>query len=212
MITDQQLRKIMPQAGARLTPHLPYISEALELGKINTPERIAAFIAQLAHESGQYLYMEEIADGSAYEWREDLGNNQSGDGPKYKGHGPIQITGRLNHRLCGEFMGLDLINNPTLITRPEYGTKSAAWFWLKAKPALNPCADKGWFYVTTRLINGGDNGWDDRLKFYQRSRAELGLGAYTKEAEVRSIREFQSTHGLAVDGNAGPRTLAALSA
>lgn len=210
MIAEQQLREMFPNAGARLTPHLPYIPDALEFGEINTPMRQAAFLAQLAHESACFLYMEELASGEAYEGRADLGNTEPGDGVRFKGRGPIQITGRANYQACGAFLGLPLLAEPELLTRPEYGTMSAAWFWKEAKPWLNRCADRGWFKVTTRLINGGLNGWDARQQYYQRNLRLLDLPLYEPSAETRSIREFQAAHGLAVDGDAGPRTLAAL--
>jgi putative chitinase len=63
LVTEAQLRQMMPNAGDRLTPHFPFIEPAMEWGKINTPARIAAFIAQLSHESGEYRYMREIDSG-----------------------------------------------------------------------------------------------------------------------------------------------------
>lgn len=209
-ITEQQLRAMLPLAGDRLTPHLPHIPDALAFGDITTPLRIAAFMAQLAHESGEYRYMEELADGSAYERRTDIGNVQPGDGVRFKGRGPIQITGRANYQACGAFLGLPLLERPELLTRPEHGTMSAAWFWRRTKPWLNPAADRGWFKVTTRLVNGGYNGLDDRLRYYQRNLRLLRLPLYEPSAETQSIRQFQHAHGLIVDGDCGPRTLAAL--
>lgn len=207
-VTEEQLRRMMPSAGPRLDPHLLYIGPALEQAEIDTPERIAAFIAQLAHESGEYRYMEELADGSAYEGRADLGNNFTGDGVKYKGHGPIQITGRANHEAAGRALGIDLIANPRLLTQPQYGTASACWFWNSRDLSL--LADRSWFRMITRIINGGYNGWEDRLTYYQRNRSLLGLPPYRQTEEDAAIRAFQTIHGLVADGDAGPRTLAAL--
>jgi predicted chitinase len=209
MITDHQIRQMMPNAGARLDAHLPFINAAIEEGRINTPRRIAAFMAQLAHESGEYRYMEELADGWAYEGRADLGNTEPGDGQKYKGHGPIQITGRANHRAAGEALGLDLINNPTLLTLPAYGTRSAVWFWNSRN--LSPLADCDWFKTITRRINGGFNGLSDRRQYWDRIRALLGLPYVDLDKEEFVIAEFQRAHGLFADGIAGPRTLRALA-
>lgn len=208
MITEQQIRAMMPNAGARLTPHLPYIGPALEAGGITTPRRVAAFMAQLAHESGEYRYMEELADGSAYEGRSDLGNTQPGDGRRFKGHGPIQITGRANHKACGDALGLDLIGDPRLITTPEHGTASAVWFWNSRELSL--LADQDWFRLITRIINGGYNGLEDRVAYWERNRQILGLPPVDLDNEVGSIMEFQARHGLTADGVAGPKTLAAL--
>ena len=208
-LTEKQIREMMPHAGSRLDAHLPYIVPALEKAAIDTPLRIAAFMAQLAHESGEYRYMEELADGSAYEGREDLGNVMPGDGVKYKGHGPIQITGRANHMVCGQALKLDLVNYPRIICTPQYGTASACWFWNSRK--LSKVADREWFRVTTRIINGGYNGWNDRLHYYQRNREILGLEPYLGLLqEDVDVRKFQRDHGLTADGVVGPMTLAKL--
>lgn len=206
--TEAQLRQMFPNAGNRLTPHLPYIGTAMAAAGINTPRRIAAFLAQLAHESGEYRYMEEIADGSAYEGRADLGNTQPGDGRKFKGHGPIQITGRSNHAAAGQALGLDLLADPTLLTRPEYGTASACWFWNSR--GLSKLADHDFFKQITRRINGGENGLADRIQYYARNRTILGLPPYNQYVENASIRGFQEAHGLVPDGVIGPKTMAAL--
>lgn len=209
MLSDKQIREMMPNAGSRLAPHLPYIAPALEKAAIDTPLRIAAFMAQLAHESAEFRYMEELADGSAYEGREDLGNVVPGDGVKYKGHGPIQITGRANHMVCGQALKLDLVNYPRLICLPQNGTASACWFWNSRK--LSKVADREWFRVTTRIINGGFNGWNDRLRYYQRNREILGLEPYGGQLlEDVDVRKFQRDHGLSADGVVGPMTLAKL--
>lgn len=210
ILTEEQFRAMMPNAGTRLDAHWPFIVAALEAGEITTPQRIAAFLAQLAHESGEYRYMEELADGSAYEGRADLGNTEPGDGVKYKGHGPIQITGRANHEACGLALGLDLVNTPRLLTLPEYGTASACWFWNSR--GLSTLADVDWFKTITRIINGGYNGLSDRRQYWDRNRALLGLPFVDLDTEDDRIADFQRSAGLFVDGIAGPRTLKALRA
>lgn len=210
-LTENQLREMFPHAGSRLAPHLPYINPAMAEGQIDSAKRISAFLAQLAHESGEYRYMEEIADGSAYEGRTDLGNVYPGDGKRFKGHGPIQITGRANHAACGAALGLDLVNHPELITFPEHGTRSAVWFWTSR--GLNTLADANWFPEITRRINGGYNGWDDRVAHWLRNREVLGLPAPPEaslEPSNRQVRQFQSDNGLYPDGVVGPRTISRL--
>ncbi len=207
-ITERQFRQMMPNAGARLDAHWPFIVPALEAAHIDTPRRIAAFLAQLAHESGEYRYMEELADGSAYEGRADLGNIFPGDGVKFKGHGPIQITGRDNHHDCGVALGVDLTNTPRLLTLPEYGTASACWFWNSR--SLSLLADRDWFKAITKIINGGYNGLSDRRQYWDRNRAILGLPPVDLDDEAKSIATFQREHGLFADGAVGPKTLAAL--
>ena len=214
MLSEQTLRRMMPAAGARLDAHLPYIVPAMIKGRIDTPDRIAAFLAQLAHESGEFRYMEELADGSAYEGRADLGNVLPGDGPRFKGHGPIQITGRANHRACGGYLGLDLEANPLLLTRPEYGTASAVWFWTQGNGRidLNLLADRGWFKAITKIINGGLTGLSDRRQYWDRNRALLGLPMIDLDREADAIKAFQRERGLTADGVAGPKTFAAVRA
>jgi predicted chitinase len=167
-ITDEILRDIMPNLpAAKRQLYLPFLNEAMREFEIINYLRASAFLAQLAHESAELRYFQEIASGSAYEGRKDLGNTQPGDGRKYKGHGPIQITGRTNHAACGKALGLDLIDNPTLITLPENAFRSAGWFWDTRH--LNALADKRQFTEITRRINGGTNGLADRQKYYDRA-------------------------------------------
>jgi putative chitinase len=177
-ITLEQLREIMPTAPANLDQFIDPLSAAMTEFSINTPARKAAFIAQLAHESGSFRYMEEIATGSAYEMRRDLGNDRpeaiaaasaagSTPGRFYKGHGPIQITGYVNHRDCGIALGLDLVHHPRLLCEPVHGCRAAAWFW-KTR-GCNELADAGMFEAVTRRINGGLNGLADRMSYWDRA-------------------------------------------
>lgn len=81
---------------------------------MNTPQRQAAFISQVAEESDRFRTFEEYADGSEYEGRADLGNTQPGDGPRYKGCGAIQVTGRSNYTRMSKDLGVDFVNHPEL--------------------------------------------------------------------------------------------------
>jgi len=157
----------MPHAKSRASIYCEKLNDAMAEFHINTIKRQAAFIAQLAHESGEFRYVKELASGTAYEGRKDLGNTHTGDGVKYKGRGLIQITGRSNYEQCGLALGVNLISTPQVLETPEYATRSAAWFW-KTR-GLNELADRGEFNKITRRINGGTNGAEDRLKYYERA-------------------------------------------
>jgi putative chitinase len=132
---------------------------------INTPARQAAFIAQIAHESGQLRYVRELASGAEYEGRADLGNTMIGDGIRFRGRGLIQVTGRANYKACGAALHLDLILFPELLEQPMYACRSAAWFW-KTR-GLNELADAGDQVKITRRINGGTKGLAERLAYFE---------------------------------------------
>lgn len=129
-------------------------------GLMEKPRRLAHFMAQVVHESGSFRYMEEIASGQAYEGRADLGNVQPGDGKRYKGRGPIQITGRANYRTFGRAIGIDIENHPEIAAIPSIGLHLALEYW-KAK-GLNALADADDVLTITKRINGGTNGLADR--------------------------------------------------
>lgn len=171
MITIDQLRAIMPGARQRAPVFLGPLNVAMAEFDINSPKRCAAFLAQIAHESGEFRYMREIASGETYEGRKDLGNTEPGDGKRYKGRGPIQITGRANYELCGKALGLDLIGHPELLELPEHGCRGSAWFW--AHNRLNRFADADNFGALTKAINGGYSHLDERIKYWLRARAVL---------------------------------------
>ena len=143
----------------------------MEEFEITSYLRETAFLAQLAHESGELRYMEEIASGAAYEGRANLGNTQPGDGKRFKGRGPIQLTGRANYKSYGDLLGLDLINNPTHSRDEEVGFRIAGQFW--KLNGLNELADQQDFRQITKRINGGYNGLDDRIKYYERAKKVL---------------------------------------
>lgn len=170
-ITRQQLLQILPNAGPVAGVFVPLLNTAMVRYQIIGSKRVAAFIAQIGHESGQLKYVKEIwgptAAQAKYEGRKGLGNTVAGDGSKYRGRGLIQITGRVNYMACGEGLGLDLIKQPELLEKPQHACMSAAWFW--ATRGLNTLADAGQFDKITRRINGGQNGAADRQALYARA-------------------------------------------
>ncbi|MCD9028467.1 LysM peptidoglycan-binding domain-containing protein [Luteimonas sp. BDR2-5] len=171
-ISAEQLLQIVPQLDPARAPAIAeHLNQAMAEANIDTPQRQAMFIAQLAHESGGFQFMEELASGAAYEGRADLGNTQPGDGERYKGRGYIQVTGRHNYTEAGRALGLDLVNNPELAAQPENAARIAAWYW--ESRGINAAADSGDFTQVTRLINGGTNGLADRQDYFARAQAAL---------------------------------------
>jgi len=132
-------------------------------------------MAQVSHESGGLLYFEEIADGSAYEWRSDLGNVNAGDGRRYKGRGPIQLTGRANYRSASGRVGANVESDPERVNMPSMGFKTTIDFWNNnglSRYCVTGSADE--FKQLTRRINGGYNGLKDREAKFARARSAMG--------------------------------------
>lgn len=181
-VTLEQLRAIMPAAKqARPGIYLDPINEAMEEFSIITNRRMAAFLAQLAHESGELRYVLELASGAAYDTGRlagVLGNTPEadGDGQRYKGRGLIQITGRDNYRACSLALFGDesiLIETPALLETPIPAARSAAWFWWSR--GLNALADQpNSFQAITRRINKGLKGYAARVMYFDRAKKVLG--------------------------------------
>lgn len=163
MITLALMKAVAPgRSDSMLSGWATPLDEALAKYEINTPLRIACFLAQVAHESGGFKYTKELASGDAYEYRKDLGNDKPGDGPRYKGRGLIQITGKYNYQMLGQDLGVAFVAYPELLEQPGYAAISAGWFWNKR--GLNELADLDDMERITKRINGGFNGLEDRLK------------------------------------------------
>jgi len=172
-ITMEQLARIMPRCPRKhLQRYLPHLNAAMDEFEINSPVRIAAFLAQLAHESGELRFWRELASGEAYEGRVDLGNTQPGDGPRYKGRGPIQLTGRTNYHAAGYALRIDLEKHPERACWPEVGFRIAGWYW--RRHGCNELADRGDFTGITRVINGGLSHLECRRKYYRIALEVLG--------------------------------------
>jgi putative chitinase len=185
MVSDQQLRAIMPDVpAARRARFLPFLQAAMTEFAIDRPAREAAFVAQLAHESGQFQFMEEIWGPTDQQRRYEppgelatrLGNIEPGDGKRYKGRGPIQITGRANYERFGGLLNVDLVSEPERAAVPDVAFRIAGLFWMKK--GLNELADRATsdaYREITRRINGGFNGLKDRERFYEAGRLVLGV-------------------------------------
>ncbi|MEN7527830.1 glycoside hydrolase family 19 protein [Cupriavidus sp. DL-D2] len=179
LITPQLLRQIMPHlTQAKAEVFAPALADACARFEIDTPGRLAAFLAQVSHESGELRYMVELASGQAYDTGKKavaLGNTPEadGDGQLYKGRGPIQLTGLHNYVAALMYLDLDLVNHPELLAEPPAGCAASALFWWSNK--LNSYADKDDFVGLTRRINGGTNGLADRQQFWDRAKRALGV-------------------------------------
>lgn len=188
MLTLGQLKEATCSKSTYASKFLPYVIDTCDKFSINTPSRMLNFLAQVGHESGGLFYTEELASGSAYEGRADLGNTQKGDGIKFKGRGLIQITGRANYKAVSAALRTDFILNPTFLggknvtkcsdVQLKNAAASAGWFWNNRK--LNALADQIdiiksidtgnnliVFQKITKVINGGYNGLPDRLNRYK---------------------------------------------
>ncbi|MBU4626079.1 glycoside hydrolase family 19 protein [Pseudomonas sp. So3.2b] len=181
MITLTQLQQILPNARAQAGVFILALNAAMLHRHITGPKRMAAFIAQVGHESGELRYVRELG-GEHYLSKYDtgalaarLGNtpDADGDGQKYRGRGLIQITGRRNYLACSRALFGDerLLHFPELLEQPQWAAESAAWFW--HSNGLNELADQDQFTTITRRINGGLNGLEHRQHLWEKARAVL---------------------------------------
>lgn len=178
-ITNEQLKRIYPNSTEKnRQKYLPYLNYYAVIYEVNTFERWYAFLAQIGHESGQLQYVEELASGEAYEGRVKLGNTQKGDGKKYKGRGLIQVTGRANYTAFDKWvtdvpMGVDFVEQPELLTEPQYAVLSAFWYWDVNKLNRYCTLKEDDFRKLTKAINGGYNGYADRKAIWDRAKEVL---------------------------------------
>ncbi|RCL28267.1 lysozyme [Pseudomonas sp. AFG_SD02_1510_Pfu_092] len=181
MLTETQLLYILPNARPVAGVFLSALNASLPRWEIDNAKRVAAFIAQVGHESGQFRYLKELGNDH-YLARYDtgrlalrLGNTPQadGDGQRYCGRGLIQVTGRNNYLACSRALFGDqrLLAQPQLLEQPRWACESAAWFWHSR--GLNALADRGEFNRITRHVNGGLNGLDERLELWARAREVL---------------------------------------
>jgi predicted chitinase len=153
--------------------NVPHMARAMRAHGITTRPRARAFLATVLHESMGLRAMNEIGGGSKYEGRGGLGNTHAGDGERFKGRGPIQLTGRANYEAYGRRLGLDLVAHPELVATPKVGWQVAACYF-QNRGGLLAAADAGDFRKVTLLVNGGYNGMDDRLRYWNKL-AKLGV-------------------------------------
>ncbi|CDK99778.1 Lytic enzyme [Magnetospirillum gryphiswaldense MSR-1 v2] len=202
MLTADILRAALPAARPTdIARFVTPLAEACAEWGIDAPLRLAAFLAQIAHESGQlralvenlnysaeallrvfprhfdatqataYARQPERIGSKVYANRMGNGDEASGDGWRYRGRGLIQVTGKANYAACGTALGLDLIVQPELLEQPDAAARSAGWFW--HRNGLNRPADARDIETITRRINGGLTGLDDRKACYARACAAM---------------------------------------
>ena len=180
-MTPEQLHVCMPYSSRfNCNRFAQPITDAMAEFGIDTLERKAFFLAQIAHESMSLACVAEIASGSAYEGRRDLGNTEVGDGIKYKGHGLIQTTGRANHMRVSERLNVPFDEIVEWLQTPVGAARSAGMFWQDHD--LNHTADTNDLRGNTRIINGGYNGLAERDR--RLAEARVGLRSFVDFSDV----------------------------
>jgi putative chitinase len=237
-VDSQTMREVAPHFSGDLADRQAKIIAAvgevlrptLESYDITTRLRIAHFLGQTCEESAGFRTTEEFASGEKYEGRKDLGNVNEGDGPRFKGRGLLQLTGRSNYREYGKAFGIDLENNPQLAAEPALSLSIACEYWKRKN--INADCDKDDVVAVTRLVNGGINGLDERRKFTSAAKTAVArleaiqLSGKSSAVETRpvlqrgskgdAVMELQSVlrdlnFAVTVDGDFGPGTEVAVT-
>ncbi|BAU40039.1 putative chitinase [Ralstonia phage RSP15] len=197
-VTQEQLTKMFGLNAANAQAWADAFNPVLEKYNINTPLRISHFMAQVGHESGGLTIFEENLNYSAdgllrvfpkyfngpqatqyarrpekianrvYANRMGNGSEESGDGWKYRGRGPIQITGKDNYKNLTSATGVDFVTNPDDLKIPANGALASGWFW--NSKSLNTIADANDILSITKRVNGGTNGLDDRTARFNKAK------------------------------------------
>lgn len=222
------LQTIAPRGKAAIlrgmADAMPALADEFE---INNDLRIAHFLAQAAHESDGFRAVTEYATGAAYEGRRDLGNVKRGDGVRFKGRCPFQLTGRANYKAAGDALGVDLVGQPEAAAQFPLAARIAAWYW--GTRNLNALADRDDLRAITRKINGGFNGFESRRAYLVRAKRALAARERTAvgivdlpdadepapRSKIAAMQERLRALGYAlgtVDGQIGTATVGALSA
>ena len=196
MITKDQLQSFFEDTDEEIIDSfVEPLNKAMEHFEINTPQRIAMFLAQVGHESGgltatkenlnyrasqllkvfpkyfrdrdpaEYERKPEKIANLVYSNRMGNGDEDSGDGYKYRGRGLIQLTGHDNYNSFANSMGMGIDETVLYLEGPEGAAMSAAWFWNSRH--LNAVADAGDVVKATKLINGGTIGLQERTDLYE---------------------------------------------
>jgi predicted chitinase len=219
-LTPQSLADAMENSsGVDYAALFPAVNQCLLKCGCTTVDRAAMWFGQVGEESGGLRWMEELASGAEYEGRADLGNWRAGDGARFKGRGPIQVTGRHNYTALSQWaFGKGLVpsatffvDNPEQLASNQYGFIGVTWYWTTQRP-MNDAADARDIVRATKYVNGGTHGLDDRT---QRWNHALGMGdailpsgnaptpvaapTFHEDNQIGRYNNFSSRHGRAVD-------------
>jgi putative chitinase len=198
MITLELLQSIFPRTKVNvLESCVDALVTTCEKFEINTPERVAMFLAQIGHESAglsvmkenlnyradrlavvfpkyfrdvnpaDYAHNQEAIANRVYANRMGNGNEDSGDGYRFRGRGFIQCTGKSTYMAFANNMEMDLDDAVDYMETIEGAAMSAGWFWNRTN--LNQWADNGDVLTVTKKINGGTNGLDERQHLYDKA-------------------------------------------
>lgn len=204
------------------------LPDLLQQFAVTSALRIEHLLSQVAHECDGFCTLEEYASGAAYEGRKDLGNTQPGDGKRFKGRCPLQLTGRANYRLFTTWLRAYLADCPDFEDQPELVGRFpwAAWavFYYWSTRGLNAIADDDDLVLMTRRINGGTNGLSDRRAYLTKAKFVVGkieasliaasqtfpvLRRGTQGDDVITLQRALRASGhylLSIDGAFGPGT------
>lgn len=163
-LTKERFREAAGLTTAKAEEFYGPIKAACIEFDINTPKRVAHFIAQTGHETGGFVWLREIWGPTPaqrrYEGRADLGNTKPGDGSRFRGRGLIHVTGRYNYQAVSDALGINFVAQPELLEHPEHAARASAYWW--KSNGCNALADTGDVEAVTRRVNGGLNGLADR--------------------------------------------------
>jgi putative chitinase len=173
ILSIDKLKLIMPRSKEKADIYFKYLIMTMERYEIAGILRESAFIAQIAHESGELNFVKEIWGNTKYqklyEYKKSLGNTQKGDGKRFLGRGLIQLTGRSNYEKYSyyEFNDNRLISNPEILETPQYACLSAGWYWHSRK--INEPSDDKDFREVTKRINAKLLNYKARWQAYTKS-------------------------------------------
>lgn len=190
VLYDAMLGDLCPVTHERYAQLLPAVQQCLQNCQCTTVDRIAMWFGQVGEESGGLQWMEELASGSEYEGNRELGNFYAGDGVRFKGRGPIQVTGRHNYTVLSQWaFDQGLVPHPDFFTvdpgqlaSDAYGFMGVTWYWTTQRP-LNDAADKRDIVRATEYVNGGDHGLQQRTDRWNHA---LGMGNVLLELVVQA--------------------------